>query len=165
MVKHDWEVFFKNRNMPDLENRAKQLSKKIFMATEWLHDHTDLKKLLEESGKKFDELVTYHDPCHAKKVQGIWEQPRDLISKNYPMVEMSNPDKCCGFGGVTMQSEKFDLAKRAGAPKAAMIKDTKAKIVSAECSACRVQISESLNSAGVETIFKNPLELIAEALR
>ncbi len=165
MVKHDWEVFFKNRNMPDLENRAKQLSKKIFMATEWLHDHTDLKKLLEEGGKRFDELVTYHDPCHAKKVQGIWEQPRDLISKNYPMVEMSNPDKCCGFGGVTMQSEKFDLAKRAGMPKATMIKDTKAKIVSAECSACRVQISESLNSAGVETIFKNPLELIAEALR
>jgi len=165
MVKHDWEVFFKNRDMPEWQERANKVSKKIFMATQWLNDNTQLAELLEKKGKKFDEIVTYHDPCHAKKVQGISKQPRNLISKNYPMVEMSNPDKCCGFGGVTMQSEKFHLAQAAGAPKAAMIRDTKAHIVSAECSACRVQISESMNNADVKTIFKNPLELIAEALK
>jgi glycolate oxidase iron-sulfur subunit len=165
MVKHDWEIFFKNRNMPEWEERSKKVSEKIFMATQWLNDNTHLAKLLEQNGKKFDEIVTYHDPCHAKKVQGIYKQPRNLISKNYPMVEMSNPDKCCGFGGVTMQSEKFHLAQAAGAPKAAMIRDTKAHIVSAECSACRVQICESMNHADVKTIFKNPLELIAEALK
>ncbi len=165
MIKHDWEIFFKNRNMPQLEKRAKKVTKKIHMATEWLYSETNLEEILKQKGKKFDEIVTYHDPCHAKKVQGIYKEPRELINKNYNMIEMSNPDKCCGFGGVTMQSEKFDLARRAGAPKAAMIRDTKAHIVSAECSACRVQISESLNNSGVETIFKNPLELIAKALQ
>jgi len=165
MVKHDWQVFFKNRNMPEWEARAEKVGKKIHMATAWLHDNTNLKTLLEQKGKKFDEIVTYHDPCHAKKVQGISVQPRNLLAPNYPMAEMSDPDRCCGFGGVTMQTEKFHFAEAAGKPKAAMIKETKAHYVSAECSACRVQISESLNSAGVETIFKNPLELIAEALR
>jgi glycolate oxidase iron-sulfur subunit len=165
MVKHDWQVFFKNHDMPEWEARAKKVGEKIHMATKWLYDNTNLAQKLEEKGKKFEEVVTYHDPCHARKVQGIWQEPRNLISKNYPMVEMSNPNQCCGFGGVTMQTEKFDLAQRAGLPKTAMIKETKAHYVAAECSACRVQISESLNHGNVETIFKNPLELIAEALK
>jgi glycolate oxidase iron-sulfur subunit len=166
MVTHDWEIFFKNRNMPEWEARAKKVTKKIFMATQWLHDNTNLKELLAQKGKKFEEVVTYHDPCHARKVQNIWQQPRNLLAPNYPMKEMSDPNRCCGFGGVTMQTEKFHLAELAGKPKAAMIKETKATYVAAECSACRIQISESLNSSGDnEVIFKNPIELIAEALR
>jgi len=66
---------------------------------------------------------------------------------------------------VTMQTEKYHFAKAAGVPKAAMIRDTGAQVVSAECSACRMQINNSLHQAKVETIFKNPIELIAEALK
>ncbi len=165
MVKHDWQIFFKNHDMPEWEARAKEVTKKIFMATEWLDEHTELQALLKTKGKKFDTPVTYHDPCHARKVQGIYEQPRNLLSPNYPMVEMSDPNRCCGFGGVTMQTEKFHFAELAGKPKATMIKETKATYVSAECSACRVQISESLNNADIDTVFKNPLELIAESLK
>ena len=50
-------------------------------------------------------------------------------------------------------------------PKADMIKKTQADIVSAECSACRMQINDSMYNAEVETVFKNPIELIADALR
>ncbi|HHS93559.1 MAG TPA: (Fe-S)-binding protein, partial [Campylobacterales bacterium] len=164
MIKHDWQVFFKNHDMPEWEARAKKVAEKIHMATAWLDDNTELQSLLKEKGT-FTEAVTYHDPCHARKVQGIYEQPRNLLKPNYPMVEMSDPNRCCGFGGVTMQTEKFHFAEAAGKPKAAMIKETKAHYVSAECSACRVQLSEAMNNAEVETIFKNPLELIAEALK
>ena len=164
MIKHDWEVFFKNRGMIEWAKRAKKLNDKIFMATEWLYKHTKLKDILKEKGKKIDELVTYHDPCHAKKVQGIYNEPRELLKISFSLKEMSDPNRCCGFGGVTMQTEKFHLAQKAGEPKAKMIKDTKAKIVSAECSACRMQISNSLNEANVDAVFKNPIELIAEAL-
>ena len=165
MVTHDWQVFFKNRNMPEWEARAKEVTKKVFMATEWLDKHTNLKELLEQKGKKFDELVTYHDPCHARKVQGIYQEPRNLLAPNYNIVEMSDPSRCCGFGGVTMQTEKFHFAQLAGKPKASMIEETKATYVSAECSACRVQISQALNEKGSEVVFKNPLELIAEAIK
>jgi glycolate oxidase iron-sulfur subunit len=98
-------------------------------------------------------------------MQGIKKEPRALLSQNYEIKEMSDPDRCCGFGGVTMQSEKYHFAKAAGLPKAAMIKDTGAQIVSAECSACRMQITNSMHNAKVEeVVFKNPVELIAEAL-
>ena len=162
MIKQDWEHYF--HNQPQWKERAIKLSKKIFMATKWLENSTDLKNLLASSGKKFDELITYHDPCHAKKMQGIWQEPRNLLKQNYVLKEMSDSNRCCGFGGVTMQTEKYDFAKAAGAPKAAMIKETKAQIVSAECSACRMQITNSLFLANVDVQFKNPIELIAEAL-
>lgn len=162
MLKIDYEHYFYDQ--PEWKARAAAIKEKIFMATEWLQHHTHLEQLLKTK-KKDTKIVTYHDPCHAKKMQGIHAEPRNLISQNYNIVEMSDPNVCCGFGGVTMQSEKYHFAKAAGIPKAAMIRETKADIVSAECSACRMQINASMSYADVETVFKNPIELIAEALR
>jgi len=165
MIKHDWEVFFTNQGLQDWAYRANQLNKKIFMATEWLEQNTDLKDRLAKKGKTISETITYHDACHAKKVQGIYKEPRELLSQNYDIKEMSDSDRCCGFGGVTMQTEKYHLAELAGIPKAKMIEETGAKIVSAECSACRMQIGNSLHQAKVDVVFKNPIELIADALK
>ena len=165
MIKHDWEVFFNNHNMSEWADRAKKLNKKIFMATEWLEKNTELKEILATKGKNLKDTITYHDACHAKRVQNIYKEPRELISQNYTIKEMSDSSRCCGFGGVTMQTEKYHLAKAAGAPKAAMIKESGANIVSAECSACRMQIGNSLHQADVDVVFKNPVELIADALK
>ncbi len=162
MLKRDYLHFF--HDQPEWKKRAEKLNEKIYMATEWLDKKTDLGAILEKKGKKMSQIITYHDACHAKKMQGIYKEPRNLIGKNYNLTEMSDPDKCCGFGGVTLQSEKFHLAKAAGLPKAAMIDDTKADIVSAECSACRMQITNSLHYNNSKIIFKNPIELIATAL-
>lgn len=162
MLKIDYEHYF--HDQPQWLERAVALKSKIFMATEWLEKHTQLNELLA-SKKKDTKIVTYHDPCHARKMQGIHKEPRSLISKNYSIVEMSDPNSCCGFGGVTMQSEKYHLAKAAGLPKAAMIKETKADFVSSECSACRMQINASMNYVDATQVFKNPIELIADALR
>jgi len=161
MIKEDWERYFYNQG--EWKERASKIVKKFYMATEWLHNHTELDKIL--SDKKFDKTITYHDPCHAKKVLGIDKEPRNLISKNYDIIEMSQSDRCCGFGGVTIQSEKYELAKMAGKPKAEMIAETKADIVSAECSACRMQLTASLDNENVDTEFKHPLELIVEGLK
>ncbi len=162
MIKIDYEHFF--HDQPEWLERAKKLKGKIFMATEWLEQKTQLKELLASKGRS-DLVVTYHDPCHARKMQGVYQEPRRLVSQNYTITEMSDPNACCGFGGVTMQTEKFHYAQAAGKPKAAMIDQTGAQIVTAECSACRMQINNSLHEAQSGVIFKNPIELIAEALR
>jgi len=161
MISVDYEHFF--HDQPEWLERASKVKHKIFMATEWLEKNTHLHTLLA-SKKKQNVDVTYHDPCHARKMQGIYEEPRALISQNYTIKEMSDPNACCGFGGVTMQTEKYHFAKAAGIPKAAMIKQSGATVVSAECSACRMQINNSLDVSDVDVEFKNPIELIAEAL-
>lgn len=163
MINQDWEHYL--HDQPEWKERAVKISKKVFMATKWLENNTELKDLLAKSDKKMEDVVTYHDPCHAKKMQGVWQEPRNLLKQNYVLTEMSDSNRCCGFGGVTMQTEKYEFAKAAGLPKAAMIKETKAQIVSAECSACRMQITNSLHQGDVQdVVFKNPIELIAEAL-
>jgi glycolate oxidase iron-sulfur subunit len=164
MINTDWEHYL--HDQPDWLNRAKVISKKVFLATKWLNDNTNLPSILKEKNIQMDSLVTYHDPCHAKKMQGVYKEPRNLISQNYEIKEMSDSNACCGFGGVTMQSEKYHLAKQVGYKKAKMIQDTNANIVSAECSACRMQITDSLYQSDVKNVvFKNPIELIWEAMK
>ncbi len=162
MLKIDYEHFFHDNE--EWKSRARALKDKIFMATEFLEQKTHLKELLAAKGKK-DLTITYHDPCHARKMQGIYKEPRELLAQNYTFKEMSDPNRCCGFGGVTMQTEKYHFAKAAGEPKAAMIKQSGADVVSAECSACRMQINNSLYNANVDVEFFNPIELIAKALK
>ena len=162
MINTDWEHFL--HDQPEWKARAKKLSSKIHMATKWLEGNTKLVQILKENGKQMNDIVTYHDPCHAKKMQGVFKEPRALIEQNYEIDEMSDSNECCGFGGVTMQSEKYHLAKAVGVKKAAMINKTKASVVSAECSACRMQITDSLGRTDSSVVFKNPIELIADAL-
>lgn len=160
MIIHDWYRALEGET--EWQARAKRIIDKTFIATKWLHDHTSLNELIP--AEENQTTVTYHDPCHARLTQGVYKEPRSFLS-NYKLVEMSDPSSCCGFGGVTMQSERFNLAEMAGKSKSAMIGETRAEIVAAECSACRVQISEALNSAGVDSKFVHPLELIAKSLR
>ena len=162
MINTDWAHFL--HNQPKWKERAIKLAPKVIMATKWLENNTKLVELLKTNGKSMQDIVTYHDPCHAKKMQNIFKEPRNLIEQNYKIDEMSDPNECCGFGGVTMQSEKYHIAKAVGVKKAAMINKTKANIVSAECSACRMQITDSLGRTETDVIFKNPIELIADAL-
>lgn len=166
MILKDWKHAL---DFSDLEDknawiaRLDALLPKVYMASDYLAKHTNLRDLLKNSPKS-RESITYHDPCHAKKVLNIAKEPRDLISANYKIIEMKECDRCCGFGGVTMQSQKYEFAYNAGLSKARNIADSGANIISAECSACRMQLNNAMDNCGVNTRFKHPLELISEAL-
>ena len=166
MIMVDWRHALEMSDLADKSAwiaRLEKLLPKIFMASDYLYRHTNLRELLVNSSKK-RESITYHDPCHAKKVLGVYKEPRDLLGANYEIREMSECDRCCGFGGVTMQSQKYRFARDAGIAKARNIADSGAQIVSAECSACRMQLNNAMDAEGVPTRFKHPIELIAEAL-
>lgn len=143
--------------------RLDRLLPKIYIATKYLYDKTPLLDILNKKNKE-KTTITYHDPCHAKKVLGIYKEPRAFIKTNYNLIEMEECDRCCGFGGVTIQKEKYELAYNASLPKAKYIKDSKAKIVSAECNACRMQLNNAIDNYNIDTIFKHPLELIEQIL-
>jgi len=162
MLKVDYEHYF-SKYAPEYLEKHNKIKQKIYGATEWLYKETNLLEILEKKDK-IDTKITYHDPCHFRKVQGIYKEPRELLKQNYTFIEMSDPNVCCGFGGITIQTEKFHLAQKAGKIKADMIEETKSDFVSAECSACRIQITEALNQVESKTNFKHPLELIAERL-
>ncbi|TKJ35884.1 hypothetical protein CEE39_00710 [bacterium (candidate division B38) B3_B38] len=49
-----------------------------------------------------DGILTYHDPCHLKHIQGVDQEPRKLLKMiaDGKFVEMDEADLCCGFGGL-----------------------------------------------------------------
>ncbi|ECL4583226.1 (Fe-S)-binding protein [Campylobacter jejuni] len=163
MLKIDYEHFFIMQNDLDWAKRAKRVSSKIYMASEYFYKFTSLEEILKTKNK-FNYSITYHDPCHARKMQGVFKEPRELLKTNYHFVEMSNSNTCCGFGGVSMQTDYYDRALSVGLKKAQMIDESKASVVSAECSACRMQISNALEQNSSKVVFVSPLELIAKAL-
>ncbi|MFZ7103828.1 MAG: heterodisulfide reductase-related iron-sulfur binding cluster [Peptococcaceae bacterium] len=46
--------------------------------------------------------VTYHDPCHLKRIPGGKTSPREILkrlSPSYEFIEMDLADRCCGSAG------------------------------------------------------------------
>ena len=160
MIKKDWIHALSNE--PEWIERLNKLLPKIDMASSWLFHNTPLQEILPQNFST--QSVTYHDPCHARKVLGIFKEPRTLLEKSFVLKEMSDSARCCGFGGISMQSSRYDLTLKAGKPKAEMIESSGAQVVSAECGACRMQIDNALTQIDSKVRFAHPLELIAQAL-
>lgn len=68
-----------------------------------------------ELTKKYDGIVTYHDPCYMGRHNGIYDEPREALNK-IPGLELRElPENrensmCCGMGGgrIWMETEKHD---------------------------------------------------------
>ena len=80
------------------EGRAAAFSAKVFELVSFLVDVRGVRGV----GTKRKMKVTYHDSCSGLRELGIRDQPRALLSsiKGLKLVEMKDPDVCCGFGGT-----------------------------------------------------------------
>ena len=57
---------------------------------------------LNKFEKKFDEEITYHDPCHLGRYSGVYDEPRKILGHlGFKVVELPNTRErsmCCGAG-------------------------------------------------------------------
>ena len=82
-------------------------AERIYDISEFLVKFTDLKFNATREAK-----VTYHDPCHLRKRQRIYEEPRQIL-KSMPsidFIEMEEADSCCGGGGL-FSFKYYDISK------------------------------------------------------
>jgi len=89
--------------------------------------------------------ITYHDPCHMRWHQGVYNEPREIITsiKGAHFIEMEEPGMCCGLGGsfgITHRKISLELQKK----KTDLIEKTGAEMVITECPGCMIQIHEGL---------------------
>jgi len=108
-----------------------------------------------------DLKVTYHDPCHLSRGQGIRKEPRKILGKikGLEFVEMEEPDRCCGSGGG-VRSGKPDLAAKIGKRKVDMIKELDVDAVITICPFCEYHIRDSLKKEGLDIDVLNILKLL-----
>lgn len=107
-------------------------------------------QVLAEAGTNGKPMtVTYHDPCHLARYQGITEEPRRLLS-SLPQIklrEMEGADRCCGMGG-SFGIVYHATSRKIGDQKAASIAATGAEAVITSCPGCRLQLSDALERNG-----------------
>lgn len=109
--------------------------------------------------------VTYHDPCHLKKSLGIGAQPRTILaaSGGCRLVEMDEPDRCCGCGGG-FNLQHYDLSASIGKRKREDILRTGCGVVATSCPACMLHITDMLSRAGNRVRVRHAIEIYAESL-
>jgi len=145
--------------MGESPETAKALSRKTLDISQYL-ERWEVEPLLRPLRAR----VTYHDPCHLLRSQGVKEEPRNLLKRipGVEFVEMAGADVCCGGGG-TFQWEHAEVAFGISGKKVETIRETRANLVATGCPGCRLQIYGNLGEEAVEVV--HPVELLARAGR
>jgi glycolate oxidase iron-sulfur subunit len=137
-LKHFGKYFADDSEWKD---RADAFSKKIMDLTEYLV------KAGYKPKQKTNATLTFHEPCHLGRGQGVRKQPRELLKAAGNYVEMKGADVCCGGAG----SFHIDYPEISGSlldKKRVNIENTKADIVVTECPTCLVQMKKAAELSG-----------------
>lgn len=91
----NYSYFFKNSEAINFKKKIKELS-------EFLVDF-DLEKNLQLSMDR-KTIVAYHHPCQCYNDSGVINEPLEILKKfkNLQLIEIEDPQLCCGGGGFFM---------------------------------------------------------------
>jgi L-lactate dehydrogenase complex protein LldE len=83
--------------LPERADAVASLAARTFELTEYLVGELGV----DDIGARIDATVTVHDACHGLRGLRIAQAPRTLLEQaGATIVEMTEADTCCGFGGV-----------------------------------------------------------------
>lgn len=144
---------------PELKERAEAFSKKVRDISELLVNELGFKGKGRGLGRAA--VVTYHDPCHLGRAQGVREEPRELVvsSPGVSLKEMKNPCSCCGLGGG-LSLVNYELSMEIAKRKAENIRNSGAEIVVTACPGCMVHLRDGLHRFGVKAKVAHVVELL-----
>jgi len=117
---------------------------------------------VDDVGARLDDVVTYHDSCHALREFGIQEGPRRLLAnvRGLELREMDAAEECCGFGG-TFSVKLPEISGGMVRTKIDSIVRTGAKTVVSADSSCLMQIQGALSRAGLPVRTMHLAEVLA----
>lgn len=95
MIQHYPQLF---EDSAEWHKKATDLSARCFELVTFLHD---VLKVTSFPGA-YQGTITYHDSCSSLREIKVKEKTRNLLScnKELNLVELANPEACCGFGGT-----------------------------------------------------------------
>jgi glycolate oxidase iron-sulfur subunit len=105
---------------------------------------------LPYAGQSETLIVTYHDPCHASRGQGLRSEPRQLLRalSGVEYRELPEADWCCGGAGSYAFSH-YDLSRKVLDRKMDNVAKTGANVLATSCPACIVHLSYGVRLRGL----------------
>jgi len=146
---------------PSWAERAANFSAKVRDISEFL-----MSIPLEKPQARIEARVTYHDPCHLRRGQNVWKEPRELLSMidGIEFVELPEADWCCGSAGsqlITHYETSLKVLKR----KTDNLASTGAEYVASGCPGCQMQLNLGVQREGVDVKVVHPIVLLDRAYR
>lgn len=149
LLKHD----------PAYAERAAAYSDKVRDISQFLAEIPMDDRLGEVKAK-----VTYHDPCHLVRGQGVSEQPRQLLKMipGVEFVEMKEANWCCGGAGTYMMTH-YEMSMGILDRKMANAGETDAEVIASGCPVCQMQLRYGVRRAGLPMKVTHPIALLDKA--
>jgi len=151
----------------------------FMMNLEVVHISQYLKELIEQGrldpGGRFDKRVAYHDPCYLGRHNGVFDEPRDVLTRLPGLQLVELPDSrqnslCCGGGGGRIWMHT-DRQERFGDLRLAQAKEVGAEVLVTSCPYCISNFEESrLSVLGDQALqdealpIKDLTEVVLESL-
>ncbi len=131
--------------------------------------------LLERGELKFsgslEQTITYHDPCYLGKHNGVFDEPRKVLS-SIPGVNLVEMDRsrekslCCEGGGGRMWLEGTNPGTRLAQQRIQEALDTGAQVLATACPFCLATLDEAVKHLNADDKLRvmDIAELAAQAL-
>lgn len=126
---------------PVWKDRAAAFSRKVMGISEYLFQAGYTPQW------RGDAKLTFHEPCHLGRGQGIKNQPRQLLKAAGNFIEMKGANVCCGGAG-SFHIDYPDIAQSILDKKRINIESSGADIVVTECPTCLVQLNKAAARSG-----------------
>ncbi len=156
MLKHHLPGLFGDD--PALRARADALAARTFELTSFL---VDVIGMQTPPGRCAGERVTYHDACSGLRELGVKAQPRALLAAaGADLVEMADPEVCCGFGG-TFCVKYPEISVQMVSAKTRHIAGASASTVLAGDLGCLLNIAGRMKRDGSRVSVRHVAEVLA----
>jgi len=144
---------------PQWAARAAAFSQKVRDVSEFLAEIP-----LEKPKGTVQGRVTYHDPCHLRRAQKVWKQPRALLGliDGLELVELPEADWCCGSAGSQLITH-YETSRKVMDRKMDNLADTHAQIIASGCPGCQMQLIAGIQRRGLKVRVVHPITLLDEA--
>jgi len=156
MVTHHFAELFTKE--PETLARVHSLEKRVWEFSSFLTEFAGV----DDVGARLEDVVTFHDGCHALRELGIYNPPRRLLShvRGLELRELEPAGECCGFGGTF--SVKFgEVSGEMARAKIDAIHRTGAQTVVSLDPSCLMQIRGALSRAGSAVRTMHLAEVLA----
>jgi glycolate oxidase iron-sulfur subunit len=119
---------------------------------------------LEKPPGRIEARVTYHDPCHLRRAQKVWKQPRSLLSfiDGLEFIELPEADWCCGSAGSQLITH-YETSLKVMDRKLDNLADTRAQFIASGCPGCQMQLITGIKRRGLDVQVVHPITLLDQA--